>query len=211
MLTDWARRFFRRVLEPIAGFFNRIGLSPNHLTLLGMALQTVVGIVLALGQLRLGGVLLIFFSAFDSLDGTLARMTGKTSRFGAFFDATTDRFAEAVVLFGLLIYAATLGAVDQILLIYAGLVGSFLVSYTRAKAESLGVSCKVGILTRAERIALLVVGLVFHTWRPLPQLPDFLTIALWALVVLSWITAIQRVWAVWKATGDERSGGSAAQ
>ena len=94
MLTAWARRTFRVILEPIARFLHRLGLTPNALTLIGLILQGIVAVVIAMGNLLLGGVLLIVFSAFDSLDGTLARMTGQVSKFGAFLDATVDRYAE---------------------------------------------------------------------------------------------------------------------
>jgi CDP-diacylglycerol--glycerol-3-phosphate 3-phosphatidyltransferase len=108
---------------------------------------------------------------------------------------------------GLIVYFAGQGAQLQVLLATASLVGSFLVSYTRAKAESLGLSCTVGILTRAERVALLVVGLLFYQWQPVAALPDFLTIVLWAMAILVNITALQRVRHVWKTTADDRQSG----
>lgn len=207
MLTNWARSIFRGLLEAVAQGFRWIGVTANTLTFIGLLLQAAVAIIIALGSLPLAGILLGFFSAFDALDGTLARMTGTVSRFGAFFDATIDRYAEALILFGLLIHANNLGREDQVLLIYASIVGSLLVSYTRAKAESLNISCTVGILTRAERVVLLILGLVFGVWQPIAALPDLLTMVLWILAVLSNFTAFQRVWAVWKATEPERSAG----
>lgn len=201
MLTSWARNFFRGLIEAVAGVFQRIGLTPNQLTFIGLLLQAVVAVVIALGYLPLAGVLLVFFSIFDAFDGALARMTGQASKFGAFFDSTIDRYAEALVLFGLLVYYT--GQPDNqapVLLIYVSIVGSLLVSYTRAKAESLGIKCMEGILTRAERIALLVVGLVLSAWLPIA-----LTIMLWLLAILSNVTAVQRVWAVRKATQEEGS------
>lgn len=193
MLTAWARKTFRAILEPVARGFHALGLRPNHLTLIGLVLQLIVGALLATGRFTLGGLLLVFFSAFDAVDGTLARMTGQTSRFGAFLDATVDRYAEGFILGGLMIYFAGQGAQLQVALLVAGLIGSFLVSYTRAKAESVGVSCTVGILTRGERVFLLVVGLLFANWRPFPSLPDLLTVVLFLLAVLSNVTAVQRI------------------
>ncbi len=154
MLTAWLRKTFRGVLEAVARFFNRLGVTPNQLTLIGLLLQGIVAVVIAAGYLQLAGILLIFFSIFDAFDGTLARMTGQVSRFGAFFDATIDRYAESIVLFGLLVYySGQPDSTTQTLLIYVAIVGSLLVSYTRAKAESLGIPCKDGILTprRASR------------------------------------------------------------
>jgi CDP-diacylglycerol--glycerol-3-phosphate 3-phosphatidyltransferase len=208
MLTAWARRTFQGLLETVARFFQRLGVTPNQLTFTGLLLQGGVAVVIALGYLPLAGVLLIFTSIFDAFDGTLARMTGKSSKFGAFFDATIDRYAEALVLFGLLIYFS--GQADsrtEILLIFASVVGSLLVSYTRAKAESLGIACTEGILTRAERVALLVIGLVLANWQPIAALPPVMTIVLWLLAILSNVTAVQRVFAVRKTAQSDVSGG----
>ncbi len=204
MLTAWLRKTFRGVLEAVARFFNRLGVTPNQLTLIGLVLQGIVAVVIATGYLRLAGVMLIFFSIFDAFDGTLARMTGQVSRFGAFFDATIDRYAESIVLFGLLVYyTGQPDSTTQTLLIYVAIVGSLLVSYTRAKAESLGIPCKEGILTRAERVVLLVIGLLLGTWQPIPALPDALTVVLWLLAILSNVTAIQRVFAVRKTVREQ--------
>lgn len=207
MLTSWARRFFKGFLESVARFFQRLGVSPNQLSLAGLLLQAAVAVVISLGYLPLGGLLLIFSSIFDAFDGTLARLTGRSSRFGAFFDATLDRYAEALVLFGLLIYyTGLLETNTQVLLIYAAIVGSLLVSYTRAKAESLGIQCTEGILTRAERVALLVIGLLLAGWQPIAALPDVLTIVLWLLAILSNVTAVQRIVAVRAATRSDSDG-----
>ncbi|MCB0247034.1 MAG: CDP-alcohol phosphatidyltransferase family protein [Anaerolineae bacterium] len=204
MLTAWLRKTFRGVLEAVARFFNRLGVSPNQLTLIGLILQGIVAVVIAAGYLQLAGILLIFFSIFDAFDGTLARMTGQVSRFGAFFDATIDRYAESIVLFGLLVYySGQPDSTTQTLLIYVAIVGSLLVSYTRAKAESLGIPCKEGILTRAERVVLLVIGLLLGTWQPIAALPDALTVVLWLLAILSNVTAIQRVLAVRKTVREQ--------
>ena len=127
MLTTWARTFFRGFLETIGRFFVRLGVTPNQLTLVGLFLQAVVAAVIAAGWLQLAGLLLILFSIFDAFDGTVARLTGKVSRFGAFFDSTLDRYAEAFVLFGLLIYeTGQPGTRTEVLLIYVSIVGRFL-------------------------------------------------------------------------------------
>jgi CDP-diacylglycerol--glycerol-3-phosphate 3-phosphatidyltransferase len=207
MLTTWARNFFKGFLQAVAGVFQGLGVSPNQLTLIGLLLQAGVAAVIALGYLPLAGVLLIFSAVFDAFDGTLARMTGQTSRFGAFFDATLDRYAEALVLFGLLIYVSGQPETrTEVLLIFAAVVGSLLVSYTRAKAESLGIPCTEGVLTRAERVGLLVIGLVLSGWQPVAALPNVLTIVLWLLAILSNVTAIQRILAVRKATQQDVKG-----
>lgn len=203
MLTAWARRTFKSLLETVARFFQRLGVTPNQLTFTGLVLQAGVAAIIALGYLPLAGVLLVFTAIFDAFDGTLARITGKSSKFGAFFDATVDRYAEALVLFGLLVYfSGQPDARTEVLLIYAAMVGSLLVSYTRAKAESLGIPCTEGVLTRAERVALLVIGLVFANWQPIAALPPVITIVLWLLAILSNLTAVQRILAVRAATSS---------
>jgi CDP-diacylglycerol--glycerol-3-phosphate 3-phosphatidyltransferase len=203
MLTTWARSFFRGFLEAVGRFFVKLGVTPNQLTLGGLILQAVVAAVIAAGWLQLGGVLLVLFSIFDAFDGTVARLTGRVSKFGSFFDSTLDRYAEAFVLFGLLVFeTGQPGTRTEILLIYASIVGSLLVSYTRAKAESLGIKCMEGILTRAERVMLLVIGLVLSPYQ-IWILPNSMVIVLWLLAILSNVTAIQRIWAVFKATQAE--------
>ena len=200
MLTTWAGTFFRGFLETIGRFFVRVGVTQNQLTLVGLFLQAVVAAVIAAGWLQLAGLLLILFSIFDAFDGTVARLTGKVSRFGAFLDSTLDRYAEAFVLFGLLIYeTGQPGTRTEVLLIYVSIVGSLLVELTRAKAESLSIKCMEGILTRAERVALLAVGLLFTPYQ-FWILPNSMIIVLWLLAILSNVTALQRIWAVWKAT-----------
>lgn len=203
MLTTWARAFFRGFLETVGRFFVRLGVTPNQLTLVGLILQAMVAAVIATGRLQLGGVLLVLFSIFDAFDGTVARLTGRASKFGSFFDSTLDRYAEAFVLFGLLVYeTGQPDARTEVLLIYASIVGSLLVSYTRAKAESLGIKCMEGILTRAERVMLLVVGLVLSPYQ-IWILPNSMIVVLWLLAILSNVTAVQRIWAVFKATKAE--------
>jgi CDP-diacylglycerol--glycerol-3-phosphate 3-phosphatidyltransferase len=187
----------------VGRFFVKLGVTPNQLTLAGLILQAIVAAVIATGRLQLGGVLLVVFSIFDAFDGTVARLTGRASKFGSFFDSTLDRYAEAFVLFGLLIYETSQPDTrTEVLLIYASIVGSLLVSYTRAKAESLGIKCMEGILTRAERVMLLVIGLVLSPYQ-IWILPNSMIIVLWLLAILSNVTAIQRIWAVFKATKAE--------
>ena len=193
-LTDLLRKRFGGILEPIARLVGRTGVSPNVVTLTGVVLNLGVAWVLAQGYMRIGGLLLPLVSLFDALDGTLARLTGKRSRFGAFLDSTMDRFSEAIVYLGLLIFYTRLGAGREILLIYVTIVGSLMVSYARARAEGLGLDCKVGLLTRLERTVVLTVALI------LDQVPT----ALWVLAILTNFTALQRMYHVWKAThGDD--------
>jgi CDP-diacylglycerol--glycerol-3-phosphate 3-phosphatidyltransferase len=202
-LTDLARKRFGGILEPVAGLIGRTGVSPNVVTLVGASLNLGVAWVLAQGYMRIGGLLVPLVALFDALDGTLARLTGRRSRFGAFLDSTMDRFSEAILYLGLLFFYSQSGAGREIILIYATIVGSLMVSYTRARAEGLGLDCKVGLLTRLERAVVLIIALVL----------DQVSIGLWVLAILTNFTALQRMYHVWRATNgeDEGTGGQGSK
>jgi CDP-diacylglycerol--glycerol-3-phosphate 3-phosphatidyltransferase len=182
-------------LNPIARLIGRTGLTPNTLTIIGLALNVGVAAVLARGSVVLGGILLLLASSFDALDGTLARLTGQQSRFGAFFDSTLDRYSEGVIYGGLLIYYLDQGVRAEPLLLYAAIIGSQMVSYTRARAEGLGLECKVGLATRLERLLILAAGLILGR----------VTLALGLLAVLANLTAVQRMLHVHKVTQESES------
>lgn len=189
MITKFMRRYTTWITQPIARFLIRLGLSPNHVTLLGLLIVMGAAALLARGYLRWAGALLLIGSAADGVDGVMARLQGSSTVFGAFLDSTVDRYQEALTLLGLFVFFLGQGDHESLLLIYVAVVGSLLVSYTRARAESLGVSCRAGLLTRVERVLLLAIALLIGQVRP----------GLWVLAVLSQLTAIQRVVFVWKA------------
>ncbi|HET8626428.1 MAG TPA: CDP-alcohol phosphatidyltransferase family protein [Thermomicrobiales bacterium] len=183
-LQEWGRAQARRV----ARWLQWTGLSPNVLTLLGLLLNCGVAAVLALGYLRIGGILVLVAGLFDMLDGAMAKVTNRITTFGSFLDSTLDRYSEAILYLGLLLYVLTtrdarLGAV----LIYVTICGSILVSYARARAEALGYKLQVGLLARPERIIVLAVGLMAA--HPLW--------ALWFLAIFTNVTAIQRIYHLW--------------
>lgn len=190
MLTKPFEERVRALTQQVAGrILGRSGISPNMLTAAGFVLTLIVPIVLAEGYFVWGGILVLVTSAFDMLDGALARATGQKSSFGAFFDSTVDRYTEAIILLGLLMYYDRLPGVRwEVALIYLSIVGSLMVSYTRARAESLGFDCKVGLLARPERIILLSIGL----------LVGWVSFALAILAIFTNVTAIQRVFHVWR-------------
>ena len=196
MLSEIVRKHARVFLEPIARFISWTGLSPNVITIIGFVLMIGVAFVLARGHFLIGGILITGVALFDAVDGTLARMMGRTSRFGAFLDSTLDRFSEAVIFLGLFIYFVGQNQSLELILIYATVVGSLMVSYARARAEGIGVPLKDGLFTRFERVFLLVIGLIF----------DQMTVALWLLAIFSNLTAIQRMYLVWRITGGEKGG-----
>ena len=196
MLSELVRKHARVFLEPVARFISWTGISPNLVTIIGFVLMIGVAFVLAWGHLFLGGILITAVALFDAVDGTLARIMGRTSRFGAFLDSTLDRLSEAVIFLGLFIYFVGQNQNLELILIYATVVGSLMVSYARARAEGIGVPLKEGLFTRFERVLLLIIGLVINQ----------LTAALWVLAIFSNLTAIQRMYLVWRITGGEKGG-----
>jgi len=197
MLSELVRKRSRIFLEPLARLISRLNISPNVITVIGFLLMVGVAFVLAQGYFLLGGVLITAFAIFDAIDGTLARMMGRTSRFGAFLDSTLDRFSEAIIFLGIFVYfMMQQGHNLELVLIYATVVGSLMVSYARARAEGIGVPLKDGWFTRFERILVLVIGLLFN----------LVTAALLLLAVFSNLTAFQRMYLVWRITGGEKGG-----
>jgi CDP-diacylglycerol--glycerol-3-phosphate 3-phosphatidyltransferase len=189
------------VLNAIARALDQLGFTPNALTLIGFFATCGVGLVLASGNLALGGALIIVAGVFDALDGTLARLTNRVSKFGAFLDSTTDRFAEGALFLGILFWFHQRGVAYVTYLVYLALLGSLMVSYARARAEGIGVACKEGMLTRFERFVILILGLLLTAlWGDAPIL-----LALVILAVMTNVTAVQRMWLVWKATRRENS------
>ena len=185
-----------RFTDPIVSPLANIGVTPNMISAAGFAGNVVAASFAAGGHLRVAGALMLIFSALDLLDGALARKTGTVTRFGAIFDSVLDRLSEAAVLAGLLFhYTQAGGHTQEVVLCYAAIIGSVMVSYVRARAEGIGLQLREGLFTRAERVILLggalIIGFGVVLW------------ALWALAVLSHITAAQRVYSVWQKTRDD--------
>jgi CDP-diacylglycerol--glycerol-3-phosphate 3-phosphatidyltransferase len=161
----------------------RLGIHPNTITILGLLLQAGVGVMFGLGYVTLGGWVLLVVAPIDALDGALARALGNQSRFGAFLDSTLDRLSDAALILGLTAHYLRQGAHVEVGLLLTALVAAMMVSYTRARAEALGFPCKVGLLTRMERIIL--IGVLSGVGLP--------TVMVWALAVLSVFTVGQRI------------------
>jgi CDP-diacylglycerol---glycerol-3-phosphate 3-phosphatidyltransferase len=177
-----------RIANPIVRISARTGMSPDIVSSIGLAIDIGAAYLVATGHFFLGGVLVLIAGLFDLLDGALARFTRQTTKFGAILDSTFDRVSEAAIFCGLLISFMSRGTTLEIVLIFVALVGSFLVSYTRARAEGLGLECKVGLFTRAERVIVLAIGLLINQ----------IFIALWVLVVFVYITVAQRLFYLWR-------------
>jgi CDP-diacylglycerol--glycerol-3-phosphate 3-phosphatidyltransferase len=184
--TDRLRGWFKWVVDPLGKFFLGLGMTPNMMTTLGLLGNFLGAYFLSQGKLVLGGWLVLIMTPIDALDGTMARLRGDPSEFGAFVDSVSDRYAELAILGGLMYFFAMRGNALGSTLAFAAAAGSVLVSYVKARAESLGFEAKVGLLTRAERYLVLAPLLVFN--QPI--------IALWILAVLGNFTALQRIWFV---------------
>lgn len=197
-MTGDIRQRVRDGLVPLAEWLGDAGIQPNALTLIGLLLAVAAGAALAFGEVRLAALPLALSGLADMLDGAVARATGHQSPYGAALDSTVDRASEAVVLGGLLI--GRVGSTGDVLfaaVILLYLLSSFLVSYTRARAEGLGFSCQVGLMERPARMVAMVVLLLIG---PVVLLPGFLVLlALTAWTVLQRLNHIRR-----QATQQER-------
>jgi CDP-diacylglycerol--glycerol-3-phosphate 3-phosphatidyltransferase len=200
LLPDWIKNGYLRLIDPVANWLVKRGVHPNTITVVGTACTVVGGIIYGTGHIRTGGWFLGLTALFDVLDGTVARRSGTSSMFGAFLDSTLDRLADGFVLGGIAVFYATSelhGSVPLMITALLGLVGAFMTSYTRARAEALGLDAKVGLLQRPERVVLLSApqaffGLVLGGW--------VLAIIIVILTVTAWITVFQRVAFVYTAT-----------
>ena len=181
-LTDYLRKWLKGVAEPVASFLNRIGMKPNVVTYLGLIGNTIGAILLGTGHITWGGIVVLLFGLMDGLDGTMARLKGESTKFGAFIDSVTDRYSELVILAGLMAYYLQQSDWLACGLVYMSALGSVMVSYIKARAEALGFDARIGILTRVERYLVLAPSLVFNI--PI--------VGLWILAVLSNFTAVQR-------------------
>ncbi|MDK1029098.1 MAG: CDP-alcohol phosphatidyltransferase family protein [Anaerolineae bacterium] len=185
-LTDRMRVWFKWIIDPIGRFFLNIGMTPNMMTALGMIGNFLGAYYLSQGKFMQGGWLILILTPIDALDGTMARLRGEPSDFGAFVDSISDRYAEIAILGGIMYYYANQGNALGSTLAFAAASGSVLVSYVKARAESLEYEAKIGVLTRVERYLVLAPLLVFN----LPM------IALWILAIFGNFTALQRIWFV---------------
>lgn len=199
MLSQALRTKTKDLPESLGRSLARTGVSANALTLLGFAGSLAAAYLAAIGSLRWAGGVMLVASSLDALDGAVARAKGEASPFGGFLDSFLDRLSESALFLGLLylyLYGPAAGSSRAApFLIYLSLVGSFMVSYARARAEGLGLDCKVGLFTRLERILVLALGLILRQ----------VLIALWMVAILANLTALQRALHIWRMT---RAGGA---
>ena len=192
MFTTRFEAWVRRHAERLMSALGRLPVTPNQVTVIGTALAFLAALLVAMGQLRWGGVVLAVGGTFDILDGALARSTRRSYPYGAFLDSTLDRYSEGAMYIGLAAYFVAAGGPLErwlVLATAAALAGSFLVSYVRARAQSLGFTCETGLFARPERVVLTVIGLILGGWG--------LYGVVFLLAVLTNLTALQRIREVW--------------
>ena len=176
------------VERPVAGALAKMGVSPNMVTFAGLVGAGVSAWLISEGMLWVGGIVMLFAGVLDLFDGALARSTGQDSPFGALLDSVVDRVSEIVVLLGLLLYYAQSDSLPGVVLVYLAVGGSVMVSYLRARSEGLGIDCKVGVMTRPERVAALGFGLIVGHWVPVVVL-----VVLGVIAALTILTTVQRL------------------
>ena len=197
-LAELRRTAARRITDPLKTALVKSRLKPNTLTWIALAISIIAAGTIATNHLIIGGFLVLLSGLFDIMDGALARLTNQATRYGALLDSTFDRISDAVVLLGLLVLYLISGGTIEMVLIFLALVGSFLTSYVRARAEGIGINCSVGLFTRTERVIILALGLLLNS---LYEYSIF--IALILVVVLGFFTVGQRLIYVWQQTKSQ--------
>lgn len=200
ILPDWLKNGYLRLMEPIADWLVRHRVHPNTITIVGTLFMVAGGVLYGTGHIMTGGWLLGITALTDVLDGMVARRSNTSSVFGAFLDSSLDRVADGATLGGLTVFYAvnpTHHNVWMVVVCIAGIIGSYMTSYTRARAEALGLDAKVGMLQRPERVVLLSAPQAFFglTLNGL-----VLAIIIIILTVTAWITVVQRVMYVYDRT-----------
>jgi len=174
---------FQRLGDPVAQVLLRAHVRPNHLTVVGLGVSILAACALAGGRLRVCAVLLALAGLFDFFDGSLARLANRVSAFGAFLDSVVDRYSDLVVLVGAVLYYERQADATGVLLTLITLVGTVMVSYTKARAQSVGLPCEIGLMERPERLIVQIAGAAFNLLTP----------AMVVLAVLTNLTAVQRI------------------
>ena len=192
--SDRLRKIFKPILDAFAKFLLSMGITPNAATIIGAMGNIIAAVLIAQGWLTWGGIVALFWVLFDAIDGTMARLSGQTSKAGAFLDSTLDRYVEFFLLTGLMWFFLSIENQLGVLLTMVTLAGSILISYARARAEGLDFECKVGLLTRVERFIIFIPALIFH----------FPLIAMVIMAVLTHVTAIQRIVHVINQAGETK-------
>ena len=180
----WCNTVIRLIVRGLA--LSRI--HPNVLTFLGLVINIAAAYLLAVGQFRWGGVVIIGAALFDMVDGRVARETHRVTRFGGFFDSVLDRYSDLALLVGLLVWYGSINRSSYVVLTAIAMIASVMISYTRARAENSIPACKAGFMERPERVVLVIIGALFDRMAPV----------LWVLAVLGNLTVIHRMIFTWQ-------------
>ena len=188
---------FEKIVDALAA----TGINPNLLTLLGLMVNVWAAVMFAAGDFPVAGIIILLAAVFDLTDGPVARKQGRVTTFGAFFDSMIDRYSDMILYMGLLVYYARISRFFYVVLVAVAMAGSFMVSYARARAESLIPTCKVGFMERPERVVLLIIA----------SLADRMGPALWVIAVLTTVTVIHRIAFTWQETRARLADGQAGR
>ena len=183
MITGKIGDTLEHVLDAIVRGFAASGINPNFLTFIGFGINLLAAYLFAYGYFRWAGATIILAGIFDMADGRVARLEGRVTPFGGFYDSVMDRYSDLCLLIGLLIYYGRINRFFYVSLVAVAMIGSVMVSYSRARAENVIPSCKVGFLERPERVVLIIIGALFDRMAPV----------LWLIAVLSNVTVIHRI------------------
>ncbi|HEY9165392.1 MAG TPA: CDP-alcohol phosphatidyltransferase family protein [Candidatus Kryptonia bacterium] len=222
LIPEWLETKFKAILEPLARWLGARNANPNWLTTLGFLMSIYAAREIAVGELEIGGILVLISGLFDTIDGAVARKTGRVTRYGAVYDSTIDRYSEVTVFFGLGFYLVGHHFYLTSIAAFFAIGGSIMVSYIRARAETLGFKANVGLARRQERVVILGAGLVLNVFddfferifRPLIdnalgkgfQHPPFLlAVSIVLLALLTNITAVQRLFYVYRQFKNEKA------
>jgi CDP-diacylglycerol--glycerol-3-phosphate 3-phosphatidyltransferase len=196
VLPPSIRNWFVNILDPFVDIIVRLHVHPNHFTILGLIASIIGAIFYAKHDIRIAGLFILLGGICDIIDGKVARKTGLSSKFGALFDSSVDRYAELFMFLGTAIYFVQKDYPITSIMVFLAMGGSMMVSYVRARAEGLGYECKVGIMQRPERIVFIGFSSLVHY--------SLLVVAIWMIAILANFTAIQRMYHVWTVERAEK-------
>lgn len=197
ILPDSIKNWFISILDPFIDLIVRFHVHPNHLTILGLLVSLIGAVFYAKYDIRLAGIFILLGGLCDVIDGKIARKTGLSSKFGALFDSSLDRYAEVFMFLGIAIFFVQKDHPITSIMVVLALGGSMMVSYVRARSEGLGYECKVGIMQRPERIVYIGFSSLIHAY--------VLEVIIWMIAILANFTAIQRLYYVWSLEKAEKS------
>jgi len=197
-LTDLMRYYTRDLTTGLGQRVHKLGIHPDAITALGLAVVAIAAYMIAQGYFWGGAIILLLGSPLDALDGAVARAMQRTGKFGAVFDSTLDRYADGFIFMGLAYYFSDWGNNTGVILSLLALLGSELVPYVRARAEGIGLDCKIGLLTRMERMGIILLMLLSGSER-------IIIIGLWILVIGTHFTTLQRIWYVYRTLKEKES------